>query len=523
MNRARTEEVTSLSPHAAAVSPDKPAAIMAGTGETLTYGELEARSCQLARLFVDRGLAPGDRVGIMMENRLDWFVAIWAARRATLYFVPINWHLQRDEARYLVENSDVKALVTSDRVLDLVGDIAADVASVELRLTAGSARDGFLSLADAIADYPVSPMIDERQGNPMFYSSGTSGRPKGILRTLRNDALGNPYPVEQLLAGAYRIDADSIYLSPAPQYHGAPMGWTMTVLVQHGTIVMMESFDPENVLRAIEAHKVTHAQFVPTHFVRLLRLPEDVRRRYDLSSLKVAVHAAAPCSREVKQAMIDWWGPVIEEYYGGSEAFGVTVINSEDWLAHPGSVGKSSLSGMHIVNPETGEELPPGEVGLIYFDGVEGFAYHKDSEKTRECVDARGWGTHGDMGWADEEGWLYLADRKDDLVISGGVNIYPQEIENILILHDAVHDVAVFGIPNEEYGEEVKAMVQLRPGLAASEAQAADLIGFCRSKLAHFKCPRTVDFVDELPRHPNGKMLKRQLRARFWPEGKVKI
>ena len=302
----------------------------------------------------------------------------------------------------------------------------------------------------------------------------------------------------------YAFNQGAIYLSPAPQYHSAPVGFTMAVMLFGGTVVVLEPFDAEGVLRAIETYKVTHAQYVPTHFVRLLNLPEAVRSRYYLSSLRYAIHAAAPCPPEVKQRIMAWWGPILHEYYGGCERFGLSSIGPQDWLAHRGSVGRSRMGPVHIVDPDTGQELPPHEIGLIYFENTAGFAYHKDPAKTAEALTTAGWGTHGDMGWLDEDGFIYLADRQSNMIISGGVNIYPQEIENLLIGHPAVADVAVIGVPNAEFGEEVKAVVRPTDLAAASEALAAELIALCRAELAGFKCPSTVDFVDAFPRNPKG-------------------
>jgi long-chain acyl-CoA synthetase len=490
---------------------------MAHSGETLTYGDLERRSCQLARLLRDAGLQAGDRFAILMESRLDWFVAMWAARRSSLFFVPVNWHLKAAEARYVVENSDAKAIITSQRLIDLAQQVSAGNDTIKVRLTTGPAERGFDSLASASGRYRAEPLEDEREGGSMPYSSGTSGRPKGVLRALSNARFGAPTGLEQLLCGLYGLDEDTIYLSPAPQYHAAPVGWTMTVMFYGGVVVVLEPFDAEGVLRAIDQYNVTHAQFVPTHFVRLLRLPEEVRSRFALSSLKIAVHAAAPCPPEVKLKMMRWWGPILHEYYGGSERFGLTSIGPEAWLSHRGSVGLPRMGPAHIVDPETGEAVGPGEVGLIYFENTAGFAYHKDPVRTQEALSASGWGTHGDMGWLDDDGFLYLADRRSDLIISGGVNIYPQEAENLLITHPAVSDVAVIGVPNEEFGQEVKAVVKLTDPSLACEALAAELIGFCRAQMSGFKCPRSVDFVREFPRHPNGKLLKRELRDLYWP------
>jgi fatty-acyl-CoA synthase len=372
------------------------------------------------------------------------------------------------------------------------------------------------------------PLAQSREGGLMAYSSGTSGRPKGILRPLDDRAFGEPIPFEMLMRDRYGIGEDSIYLTPAPLYHTAPIGWTMGAQALGATTAVMEQFDAEATLRAIETHRVTHAQFVPTHFVRMLKLPEAVRGRYDLSSLRVVLHSAAPCPPDVKDAMIDWLGPIIEEYYGGSEGGGFFTIGSEEWRRHRGSVGRplpglshETRAGVHIVDPESGALLPVGEIGVIYFEGVARFDYHKAPEQTAQFFNAKGWGTLGDMGWLDDEGYLHLADRLSQMIISGGVNIYPQEIEAALALHPAVLDVAVIGVPNEEFGEEVKALVQ--PVGTADEKLRAELADYCRERLAGFKCPRSIDFVTELPRLANGKLLKRKLREPFWPNAQGRI
>jgi len=505
----------------AATSPDKAALIMATSGDVVTYRELDERSCRLARLFWGAGLRAGDHVAIFMENHPRYFEVAWAALRSGLYLTPVSSYLTADEAAYVVNDCQARALVTSAAHREVAERIVPDTPGVEVRLmvdTTSGAPVGHEPYDDAIGRYPAAPLDDEPLGDLMFYSSGTTGRPKGIKRPLtgRNAREGNVLLVP-LLQSLYGVGEDTVYLSPAPLYHAAPLTFSVGVQALGGTVVVMERFDAAQALALIERHRVTHGQFVPTMFVRLLKLPEDERRRHDLSSLRVAVHAAAPCPVPAKEQMIAWWGPVLVEYYAGTEGNGVTFIGSEEWLDHRGSVGRSLGPPLHICD-EAGEELPVGETGLVYFDSPDGlpFEYHNDPAKTADARNAKGWSTVGDMGYVDAEGYLYLTDRKANMIISGGVNIYPQEAENVLVMHPEVADVAVFGVPHEEFGEQVKAVVQPLDMSRAGPEFEAELIAWCRARLSHVKCPRTVDFEAELPRTDAGKLYKRRLRDEYW-------
>ena len=512
-------------PHAAK-NPDKPAYVMADAGTVVTYKELDDRSNQLAQLLAARGLGFHDHLALFLDNNARYLEVVWAAQRSGIYFTPINFHFNADEVAYIVENCDASAFVTTKALGEVVSELA-DVlpAKVETRLVLDGAVDGFESYEEAIAAYPAVPLAEELEGHAMMYSSGTTGRPKGIRYVLDRKAIGTPDPALAGFGATYGIDEDAVYLSPAPLYHAAPLQFCIAVNRFGGTNVILEHFDPEACLAAIEQYEVTHAQFVPTMFVRMLKLPEEVRAKYDVSSLKIAIHAAAPCPVEIKRRMIEWWGPIIFEYYSSTEGMGSTMINSEEWLAHPGSVGKPFFTTIHVLD-EDGNELPTGEPGVVWFEPGERtmrFEYHKDPEKTANTRDTRGWASVGDIGYVDDDGYLYLTDRRDFMIVSGGVNIYPQEAENLLVTHDAVLDAAVFGIPDTEMGEKVHAVVQPIDMADAGPELERALLAFCRENLAHYKCPKTIDFDAELPRQPTGKLYKRLLRDRYWGDKTSRI
>ncbi|HEY8525185.1 MAG TPA: AMP-binding protein [Acidimicrobiales bacterium] len=505
-------------------TPDKAAVVMAD-GRRLSYEELEQASNRLAHLFRASGLRRGDHVALVMENRPELLVAFWAAQRAGLYYTPCSTLLNEDELRYIVDDCGARVLLATPKTLGAVERL--DVPAVERRLLVGASGDAsrdaspgaavrvWEPLDEALAPHPATPIADEAEGDAMLYSSGTTGRPKGVKSPLPDV----PYPsigMADDFAELFGLSNETVFLVPAPLYHAAPLFMALIVHRLGGTIVLQERFDAEDFLRLIEAHRVTFTQVVPTMFVRLLALPPATRQRYDLSSLAGAVHTAAPCPIPVKEEMIRWWGPVIHEYYTGTEGSGFVHCTSEEWLAHKGTVGRSLAGPLHILDDD-GNELPPGQQGVIYFDNA-GFEYHGDPERTAASRDPRdrGWSTLGDIGYVDEDGFLYLTDRKAHTIISGGVNIYPREAEDVLIVHPAVADVAVFGIPHETMGEQVHAVVQPARGVEPSDELGAQLIAYCRERLAHYKCPRSVEFRTGLPRHPNGKLYKRLLRDEYW-------
>ncbi len=488
-------------------TPDKPALVMHGSGVVRTYRDIDDASVRLARFLRERGLATGDHLAVLLDNQPEFYDVVWAAMRTGLYLTPINWHLAAGEAGYIVADCDATALVASAALADTIAEMRGDLDAVTTRIAVDGDVPGFERYEDALASVDVGPVPDEHEGGWMFYSSGTTGKPKGILPPLQGAPLGAPSMLGMLLGGMFGFTEDTVYLSPAPLYHAAPAGWTTGTQRLGGTAVVMERFDALDLLRAVEEHRITHVQLVPTHMIRLLRLSEEERARFDLSSLQMVVHAAAPCPVEVKQAFIDWVGPIVHEFYSGSEGAGLCYIGPDDWLAHPGSVGRSMTGAIHILDDDR-NELPVGEEGEVWFETTRTFEYHRDPEKTKAVWDPRGWSWLGDVGRIDEEGYLYLTDRASNMIISGGVNIYPREIEDVLVVHPAVDDVAVIGTADPDMGEQVTAFVLLSPDAQTTEAE---LIDWCRERLSHFKCPREVRFVASLPRLPTGKLLKRLL------------
>ncbi len=514
--------------HHATEHPERACFIMAGTGETVSYREFEARANRLAHLLRSQGLQPLDHYSIFMENNSRYLEACAAGERAGLYYTCVNSHLTADELAYILDNSESRVLITSRALRDIAADALRQCPRVELALLVdgdgGSGDDGpFTDYARAVSSQPDTPIPDERLGTPMLYSSGTTGRPKGIIRALPAVPPGEALPLFDFLMDMWHYRDDMVYLSPAPLYHSAPQAAVGLTLRKGGTAIIMERFDPEEYLALVERYRVTHSQLVPTMFVRMLKLPDEVRHKYDLSSLETVVHAAAPCPVPIKHQMIEWWGPIIHEYYGATEAIGFNSCDSEEWLAHPGTVGRTKLGELHVLDDDM-HPVPNGTSGTLWFRAPAPLEYFHDPEKSRDAMSPDGTlATVGDVGYVDDEGYLYLTDRKTFMIISGGVNIYPQETENLLITHSKVADAAVFGVPDPDLGEQVKAVVQPMPGVEPGPALERELIEFCQANLSRQKCPRSVDFEDELPRLPTGKLYKRVLRDRYWGDQASRI
>lgn len=500
-------------------TPSKPAVILGQSGETLNYLELERRANQAAHLFRAAGIQKGDRVAFALENCLDLFVFAWGAQRSGIYYVAISSRLKSDEIEYIIRDSSSKLLLGSDYIGEAtIASLSNAISQDVILYKTGNKSLGWENWSETIAKQPETPISDEGKGADMLYSSGTTGRPKGIFREIDHDI---PADAEDLsthfVVKTFNVDSTAVYLCPAPLYHAAPLRWSMEVQKLGGTVIVMERFDPEYALQLIETHEVTHAQFVPTHFVRMLKLDENARSKYNTNSLQMALHAAAPCPIPIKKAMIDWWGPILVEYYSGSENVGMTMITSEEWLSHEGSVGRAVRGELKILD-QSGEEVAIGREGEIFFANGGTFQYHNDVEKTADATNANGWTTLGDVGKVDSEGYLYLTDRKSFMIISGGVNIYPQEIENLLITHEKVYDVAVIGAPDPDFGEKVVAVVHPADAATDIESLTEELIAFCRRSLSGVKVPRQFDFVESLPRAENGKLYKRQVRDRYWQD-----
>ena len=507
--------------------PERAAFIMASTGETVTYAAFDARANRLAHLLRSAGLQHQDHYAIMMENNDRYMEACAAGERAGLYYTCVNSYLTADELAYILTNSESQILITSVAKLDVVQEAVAQCPAVKQVLVVGAAGmelpEGFQDYASACSSFPELPITDELLGTSMLYSSGTTGRPKGIIRPLPAQPPAEQLPMFDFLGGLWRYREGMIYLSPAPLYHSAPQAAVNLTIRHGGTVIIMERFDPQEYLALIERYQVTHSQLVPTMFSRMLKLPEPQRQAHDLSSLEIAIHAAAPCPVMVKEQMIDWWGPIIHEYYGATEGLGFAACDTPEWLAHKGTVGKIVLGELAVLDDEM-QAVPQGQPGTLWFKTATEFEYHNDPEKTQEATSADGeMTTVGDVGYVDEDGFLYLTDRKTFMIISGGVNIYPQECEDWLITHPKVEDAAVFGVPNVDLGEEVKAVIQPVSGQLGDDAFSDELLAYLAEHLSRQKIPRSIDYIDEMPRLPTGKLYKRVLRDKYWGEGQSRI
>lgn len=492
---------------------DKPAIVMAEDSSMMSYAQIDRFANKLGRFFQWLGLEEGDHVAYCVENRLECPAIQWGAHYVGLYYTFISTRLTGSEATYIVQDCDAKVLIVSAETAPRIVDSVKKMAQPP-RIYCLDRVDSLALLVDEIDKFDGAPLHETNEGSEMLYSSGTTGKPKGVKPSLSGLPLGATSIIGGLLRQGFGVDAESIYLSPAPYYHAAPLKWVQGMMANGATVIMMKKFDAEGALQAIEKHGVTHSQWVPTMFHRLLALPNGVKKRYDLGTQKVVVHAAAPCPAATKREMIEWWGPIIYEYYSCTEGVGITFVNSQDWLDRPGTVGRPLMGVPHVLD-DNGGECGPGNAGLIYFSDGSEFSYHKDEKKTAEAHNKKGWATVGDVGYVDEDGFLYLTDRKNNMIISGGVNIYPQETEDLLATHPKVFDVAVIGVPDEDLGERVCAVVQVESGVKADELLCEELIEFCRAHLSSVKCPKIIEFKDSLPREPNGKLLKRLLKDQY--------
>lgn len=500
--------------HWAALDPDRPAVILGGCGVVVTYGELSERADRCAQLLRRLGLGRGDHVAMLIENHPRFLEIAWAAQNSGLYFTPISWRFQPEEIAFILEDCGARVLIASAMQMPTVQQLRLKLPGLRYLVIGDVSTAGVLSYERELATCPAVPVADESRGSDMVYSSGSTGRPKGVKQALPSAGIDGPSAMFRIYEGRYGWGPQTVYLLPAPLYHSGPLRFAMTMQNIGATLLVMERFDAREALALCERYRVTDAHFVPTMLVRILKLDAAERRQCDLTSVVRVIHGAAPCPPQIKRAMIDWLGPILEESYGGTEGNGLTMISSREWLAHPGSVGRAFMGAIHILDDE-GRELPPGSQGTVYFSGGPRFEYHRNPAKTQEAHDLHGRSTLGDIGYLDEEGYLYLTDRRNNLVITGGVNVFPQEVENLLVTHPKVLDAAVFGLPDLEMGELIKAVVQLCDPGEASPDVAEELIEFCRAHLAHYKAPRSVDFRTQLPRHDTGKIYTRLLKEEY--------
>ncbi len=496
--------------------PDAPA--LTAEDGTHTFAQLNARANQLARALRSRGVKSGEAVALICANRREFAETQAAVQRSGLRLTPINWHLQQHEIQYILENCEARAVIADARFEASVGPAASGLDAVRARFAIGGAIPGFELYEQAVAKEPAGDIPDPELGTQMLYTSGTTGKPKGVYRRAGGSTRGNGATARAIGSVlSYQAGKDA-HLCTGPLYHAAPLAFSLLGPLSAGAhVVMMDGWDSEAALQLIERHGVTHTHMVPTMFHRWLSLPDDVRDKYDLSSLRVILHGAAPCPVPVKQALMDWLGPIVYEYYAATEGFG-SFVSPELWLERPGTVGRPDPGQVRILD-DAGEGALPGQVGRVFLKAPEQarFEYYGDAAKTREAYhEDSAYFTLGDMGYLDEDGYLFLADRSADLIISGGVNIYPAEVDAVLLTHPAVADVATIGIPNDDWGEEVRAVVVLQPEHSPSTELVADLLEHCRSHLAHYKCPRSVDFANDLPRYDTGKIYRRAVRDRYW-------
>lgn len=492
--------------------PDRVAAIDEHD-RTLSFGDLDARAWRLARMIRASGVGVGDHIAFCLENRLEYFWVLFGAHYAGVHYTAISPWLREDEISYIVQNCGAQLVIGSDTTLPKMAVARAEAAAVGRWLKLDGRAEGYEDLAAAMAVEPARPLDDPREGRDMLYSSGTTGRPKGVKHNLSDLPFGQEADAAKSMFDYFGLGPDAVYLNPAPLYHAAPLRWSMSTVRRGGTVVSMSRFDAARCLDLMSRHHVTCGQFVPTMLVRLLKLPEEVKAAADLSALTRVVHAAAPCPAEVKRGVIDWWGPIVDEYYGGTEGNGLTYIRAEEALQKPGSVGRALVGTLHILDDD-GNELPPGTPGKVYFSGRPPFAYHNEPEKTASAY--RGdKSTLGDIGYVDDDGYLFLTDRDVNLIVIGGTNVYPQLTEDVLTMHPDVIDAAAIGYPDPDMGEVIMAVIEPRDPGIDRVLLVERLTAHCADALPSIRRPRHYDVIDALPRHPNGKLRKVDLREAY--------